>query len=257
MSARGETIGSILAEARRSAGLTVGQLSARTRIREALIYGIERDDFAVCGGDFYARGHIRSIAKALGLDPDAMAQRYDESLGGEPPSVRAARVFQADNPIKLRERRSPNWSMALGVALAIVVVFGVVRVMGGDGERRASDVRPASVPAGQQADPRRTSSPAPRPGGAVAIPKRGDVVEIRMKARESSFVRVQDSKGKRLFNGTLKAGKTSTWKARKQVKVTIGNAGAVSLEVNGKDLGTLGRDGETVRRTFGPADPAR
>ena len=56
------SIGDTLAEARRQAGLTITQVSQQTRIRESIIRGIEQGDFTTCGGDFYARGHIRSIA---------------------------------------------------------------------------------------------------------------------------------------------------------------------------------------------------
>ena len=52
-------MGEILAEARRRAGLTVTEVSERTRIRETIIRGIERDSYAECGGDFYARGEAR------------------------------------------------------------------------------------------------------------------------------------------------------------------------------------------------------
>src|SRR5256885_9561289 len=65
----GVSIGESLAEARRQAGLTVGQVSHQTRIRESIIRDIEQDDFSACGGDFYARGHIRSIAAVVGTDP--------------------------------------------------------------------------------------------------------------------------------------------------------------------------------------------
>ena len=64
------SIGDALAQARSQAGLTVAQVSERTRIRETIIRGIEHDDFSACGGDFYARGHIRSIARAVGTDPE-------------------------------------------------------------------------------------------------------------------------------------------------------------------------------------------
>ncbi|GLW08519.1 membrane protein [Microtetraspora sp. NBRC 13810] len=247
MNVRSEGIGATLAEARRAAGLTVSQLSARTRIREALIYAIERDDLSQCGGDFYARGHVRNIAKAVGLDPDATVARYDEIQGGVPGPVRAAKVFQADNPIKLRERRSPNWSMALLVALAIVVIFGIVRVMGGEGERSA-DVRqrPGAPSAGQSAPPR----PA-----AAAPAGQASMVEVSVRTTAPSWLRVVDAKGRRLFTGTLPAGKTSTWKARDKVRIVIGNAGGVTLKVNGKDLGVPGAPGETVRRSFGPGAP--
>ena len=116
------SIGDTLAEARRRAGLTVGQVSQQTRIRETIIRGIESGDFSACGGDFYARGHIRSIARALGIDPDPLIMEYDAAHGA-PQAIRAADVFQPSTPIKLRERRSLNWSVAMVAALAVIVGF--------------------------------------------------------------------------------------------------------------------------------------
>ena len=58
------SIGDTLAEARHQAGLTTMQVSQQTRIRESIVRAIEQGDFSPCGGDFYARGHIRSIAAA-------------------------------------------------------------------------------------------------------------------------------------------------------------------------------------------------
>ena len=49
-------IGGALAEARTEAGMTVTQVSDRTRIREKIIRDIEHDDYSACGGDYYARG---------------------------------------------------------------------------------------------------------------------------------------------------------------------------------------------------------
>ena len=85
------SIGEALAEARREAGLTVAQVSQRTRIRQTIIRGIEGDDYSVCGGDFYARGHIRSIAKVVAADPGPLIKEFDTThrapgaaLGDEP-----------------------------------------------------------------------------------------------------------------------------------------------------------------------------
>ena len=63
------SIGEDLAQARCRAGLSVTEVSRRTRIRETIICGIEHDDYSACGGDFYARGHIRAIATAVGPIP--------------------------------------------------------------------------------------------------------------------------------------------------------------------------------------------
>ena len=61
-------VGPELAAARTRLGLTVDQLAERTRIRPHVIESIEVDDFAPCGGDFYARGHLRTLARVLGVD---------------------------------------------------------------------------------------------------------------------------------------------------------------------------------------------
>jgi cytoskeletal protein RodZ len=73
------SFGQALAAPRHRAGLTITQVSQRTRIRETTVGGIERDDFSACGGDFYARGQIRAIARAAGADPEPLVREYGSS----------------------------------------------------------------------------------------------------------------------------------------------------------------------------------
>jgi transcriptional regulator with XRE-family HTH domain len=72
------TVGEALTEARYRAGLTVAELSERTRIREAVISSIEQDDYEACGGDLYVRGYVRAIAGAIGVDAQPLIRAYDE-----------------------------------------------------------------------------------------------------------------------------------------------------------------------------------
>ena len=71
------TVGETLVRARRDAGLSIAEISIRTRIRQSIIDGIEHDDYSACGGDFYARGHIRAIAQALRVDAGPLIEAYD------------------------------------------------------------------------------------------------------------------------------------------------------------------------------------
>jgi transcriptional regulator with XRE-family HTH domain len=82
-------IGPALAEARTKAGMTIQDVSERTRIRGKLISDIERDDYSACGGDFYTRGHIRAIAKAVGTDPVPLIEQYDgkAAAAAAPPAL--------------------------------------------------------------------------------------------------------------------------------------------------------------------------
>ena len=70
-------IGETLAAARHQAGLTVADVSERTRIRPTIIRAIEDNDYTSCGGDFYARGNIRDMARVIGIDPEPLIREYD------------------------------------------------------------------------------------------------------------------------------------------------------------------------------------
>ncbi|WP_026128305.1 RodZ domain-containing protein [Nocardiopsis halophila] len=80
------TIGQIIAAARDRAGYSIQELSARTYIRESVLEGIERDDFGPCGGDFYARGHIKSVCRELGVASADLVERFDAEYASGAPS---------------------------------------------------------------------------------------------------------------------------------------------------------------------------
>ncbi|HEY7263186.1 MAG TPA: helix-turn-helix domain-containing protein [Trebonia sp.] len=73
------SVGEELAEARSRAGLSVDQLSERTRIRKAVIRSIESDDFDACGGDLFVRGYVRALASAVGVDPRPLIREYNRA----------------------------------------------------------------------------------------------------------------------------------------------------------------------------------
>ena len=67
-------------DAREWLGMSVDELADRTRIRPYVIESIEVGDFSPCGGDFYARGHLRMLAGVLGIDPAPILSSYDAHL---------------------------------------------------------------------------------------------------------------------------------------------------------------------------------
>jgi Helix-turn-helix domain len=71
------TVGQTLTKARSQAGLSVDELSERTRIRGTVIRSIEQDDYAACGGDLYVHGYVRALAGAVGIDAQPLIREYD------------------------------------------------------------------------------------------------------------------------------------------------------------------------------------
>lgn len=227
------SIGDTLAQARRQADLTVTQVSQRTCIRETIIRGIERGDYSACGGDFYARGHIRSIARAVGLDPEPLVREYDQTQGAPQP-ITAADVFEPATPIKIRERRRPNWSAALIVALAAVVGFVVYHEVSAHSGTSHSPPA-ASLSAGSH--PRATPTPTPHatPRATPAVLPYANEVVITLKANQACWVQLKTASGTQVYEGIVKAGATMRWTERQAVTLRLGNPGGVTLTVNGKN----------------------
>jgi hypothetical protein len=127
---RGVRVGEALAEARVQAGLTVAEVSQRTRIKEPIIRGIEDDDYSACGGDFYARGNIRSIAKAVGADPEPLISEYD--VAHRAPGVLSA--VSLDELLARGQapgRRRRGWAAVLGLALIAALGLAGYKVLAG------------------------------------------------------------------------------------------------------------------------------
>jgi hypothetical protein len=82
-------------------------------------------------------------------------------------------------------------------------------------------------------------------------------VDVRLTAVAGpSWVSVTNGGGKLLFRGLVPRGKARTFTDKTRVRMTIGNAGAVTLVVNGRSLGAPGKAGTVARVDFGPGDPA-
>ncbi|GAA1813069.1 helix-turn-helix domain-containing protein [Actinomadura chokoriensis] len=244
------SIGETLAEERQRAGLSVTQVSLQTRIRETVIRGMEADDFSLCGGNFYARGHIRSISRVIGIDPEPLVAEFDAAHGGAPQPVSAVSAFEPEQPVAFRERKAPNWSAAMALALALVVIYGVVQVVGHDGGR---EQRTAQQVAGTPAPP--SPKPSASQSGAPVAEAPRTKVEVRVEAKRTTWLNVMGDQGRTLFIGTLHKGEEKDFSAKKKVKLVIGVGGSVNLTVNGKDIGSPGKGKGVQRLSFDRQDP--
>jgi cytoskeletal protein RodZ len=240
------SIGDTLAAARSQAGLTITQVSQRTCIRETIIREIERGDYSACGGDFYARGHIRSIARAVGADPDSLVREFDAAHGA-PRAITAADVFEPSTPLKLRERRRPNWSAAMAVALALIAGFVIYQAW------PSSGIPVAAQGAGRPVL-RHHASPRPTPARHYRPAAAREVV-IHLTAIQDCWVQLSTAAGKTIFSGTIYGGTGKRWVEHRAVSLRLGNPGGIALTVNGKHLGSPGNSGQPVTLSFGPGRP--
>ena len=286
------SIGQALATARHDAGLSVEQVSDRTRIRRTLIVAIEVDDFSRCGGDFYARGHLRAIATAVGIEAGPLLAQLDATTVGLTPPPRASAVFEAER-VSRRERRSPNWSAVMAAALVAVIGIAGWQIISSGTDSRAIETvagaPPQATPApSQPGEPNGAAADAPLsplpdaaggpgavepdPPGALAPPgappgavqpgivaaaPRTTVQVAVAAATAASWISVTDSTDSTVFSGTIGLGEVLTYSDPRRLRLVMGNAGGLSLTVNGVLVGTPGAPGQVVRQEFGLADPVQ
>jgi cytoskeletal protein RodZ len=254
-------VGRALQQARIEAGLTVDDVSSATRVRIAIVHAIEADDFAPCGGDVYARGHIRTLARAVHLDPAPLIAQYDAEHGGRPAPTPAAPLFEAE---RIRpERRGPNWTAAMVAAIVVVIGFvGFTAFKGGDGDSDAkSQVAEGTTPAaGTSPSPTPTkdkpAAPTPEPSDSAIAAAPQDKVTVQVSAPNGrSWISAKDHNGRMLFDGLLKKGESKTFQDSSKINLILGDAGAIELYVNGKKIEDNFKPGQVQRLTYTKGDP--
>ncbi len=233
------SVGSSLQEMRKSAGLSVEQLAARTRIPASVIEDLERDNFSTCGGPTYARGHIRTIARICGVGDSEVLIAFESQTISLSKSIRDLLNDNSATPVA-KERKPISWKALSGVAAGVAAfgIFGALIFSTSSGSPEEQNVVTNSTNSNQT-------------NGAVAAVKNG--VEVVLTGVNGlSWVAINDSTGATQFSGRIRQGETRTFSDNQLLYLVIGNAGAVSLTVNGEELGVPGRVGEVVRLEFGP-----
>ncbi|MCU1677428.1 MAG: hypothetical protein JWM93_2186 [Frankiales bacterium] len=264
------SVGQSLAAARADSGLTIEALASATRIRATLLRAIEADDFSLCGGDVYARGHIRSMARVLGVDPAPLLAEFDVVHPRETIDHTVEAIGAEWRPVT-RERSRPAWGAAMIAAVLLgicaVVVIGLLNpakpgsvvakptptVTTGGGSTPAPTL---SVSASATA-PTPTATLPPTPSESTTDIAKAPVNGVNLRLRVTGaqcWVSVTDSTGKQTA-ATLRRGDVRDFKDDKELRLTIGNAGALTIVYNGKELPPLGKNGAVVHRTFTPTEP--
>ncbi|MGP3943151.1 helix-turn-helix domain-containing protein [Streptomyces sp. 6N106] len=255
------SIGRALQQARISAGLTVEEVSSSTRVRTPIVRGIEQDDFSRCGGDVYARGHIRVLARAVGCDPESLIAQFDAEHGGRPAPTAPAPLFEAE---RIRpEPRRPNWTAAMVAAIVAVVGFvGFTLFRGGNGDGStvaddtASPKPSASAPTNSAAPSKPATPNKPNPSDSAIAGVPADKVTVKLTADGGqSWISAQDHNGRLIEEGVLREGDSKTFSDSRRIDLVLGNAGAIKLFVNGKEVKNVGTSGAVQRLSYTKGDP--
>ncbi|WP_327359104.1 helix-turn-helix domain-containing protein [Streptomyces sp. NBC_01304] len=253
------SVGRALQEARIDAGLTVDEVSTATRVRIPIVHAIEQDDFSRCGGDVYARGHIRTIARAVGIDPAPLIERFDAEHGGRPAPTPAAPLFEAE---RIRpEPRRPNWTAAMVAAIVAVIGFVGFTLFKGDDQGTKNPVAEGTPtaqsgkPSPDKPTPTKPGDQKPDPGNsAIAGAPKGKVTVLITADEGRSWISAKDHNGRLMFDGLLEQGQSKSFTDKQRIDLVVGDAGAIKLFVNGKEVKDDFKPGQVERLSYTKGD---
>lgn len=253
-------IGDILRAEREKQNLTIGDVEKETSIRTLYIEAIENGEYDKLPGEVYLKGFVRNYANFLKLDANAILQQYMKDAHPEQAAA-AATAVQDDEPVQRNSMQAParseesfhmeddfktrvkesrrsqgSKSIFLGILAVVCVLGGAYFFFSGDSPSDATGKPPVKPQQTQQAS-------------NSASEQKFDDVELSAKFSDRCWTKVE-ADGKTVFEGTIEKGKSMSWKAQDKIQLTAGNANAVQVTYNGKDMGTLGAKGQVAEKIY-------
>lgn len=251
------SLGSVIRQARIDAGLSVDDLSERTSIRAGLLKEIESDDFTKCGGETYARGHLRNIAPHIKMDSQLLLELFENEQSMQP---RRIQEMLAENNVMTNpvDKKTVSWKTLAGISLSTLALLAAVQIIISNSKTTtvtnpevvASETATAQPSVTAEAQPTQTS--AATPTVARETYSSGTGVSVSVTAvRGNSWLFVSDSNGTTLYSGQVRNGQKLNFSATTRISLKAGNAGAVDVSVNGKAAQQIGVEGQVVSLTYG------
>jgi cytoskeletal protein RodZ len=241
--------GEILKNARIEKGLSLEDVEKEIKIRPFYLRTLEEEDYSALPGTTYARGFLRTYSKFLGLDSDKIIQMFNADFQNEEVEEEEKKEkHKILSPIP----NSTVWfrpvvlvTMAL---VAVGLVVGITYVTKIKDRTKVADFTPAPLPASPEISKNLTpegTNNSTSQQGTDAINKDGLVAELTFK--EDCWLQVKVD-GKTVLDGYTVQGATQTLQGKDRIEfVTVGNAGALTIKVNGTQLAPLGSSQEVVR----------
>ena len=236
------SLGEFLQGARESAGLSIDELAERTSIRAGLLREIEKNNFVHCGGDTYARGHLRNIAPIISVDAQTLIDLYNNEHSSE---IRKIHDMLVENNVARipTERKTISWK---SLAIASIVILAAVA----GGQIIISNSKTTVIPTATATPSAEPSPTASKTQSTEVIPSATGELTLTISAvRGNSNIDVVVD-GKHLYKGPLFQGDTKNFNAPSSISVYLSNAGDLDLTLNGEKIAPLGARNEEIRKTF-------
>lgn len=261
-----DLLGEFLRRKREEKGKTLEEVAEATKININYLQALEKDNFSSLPGEVFIKGFLRHYSRYLGIDEQEVLKKYEEEKGEvQAPSKLNTKFYVPEEEVK--KITFKNWLIPAGIVILLFIIF-VPRIKEKPPEPETLYTQetfqeqpttqgieqPSQEPLLDTAKPNlvRPKPPAHKGTGAVVEEKtipaspEESLLVLNILAKETSWVLayIDDNQIKDVL---LQPGERISWKATKQFLLTLGNAGGVDLEFNGKPLEPFGPSGVVIK----------
>lgn len=225
-----------LRAARQRAGLTIDDISVRTKIKPTMLIALERGAFEELPGEFFARAFLSTYARELKLPADEILAAYDAQRAGPAESPVAVVAVSPETNERSGKFRIPAPASLWPITALVVAILVIVLLM----NRAPSEPDPDGTAAEEAVG---TSGGMETPAAAAAPAAAPETLTIEIRPRRPLWV-TAFADGERVLFRTLGPGERVVVDARQELRFRLGDAGAFEYTLNGRPATPPGRDGE-------------
>ncbi len=275
-------IGAELRKIRQHLDLSIEDIERQTHLRVHHIQIMEEGNFDRLASPVQGRGLLQVYASFLGLNTEALLLRYADALQAQLAARQDKRPKKRLGELRQAGGKSYSWlwsaeflvMVLLSVGTIAFILWGLSSVM-----RTRASLPPTPTPfsvaeallaleeqplvTATELPPTPTAT-LPLEGFAVnpaateanlqtgneTIPAAGQV-QVILSAQQRAWLRVLVD-GKELYNGRISPGGIFEYNGEEKIEIQTGNAAALKVIYNQRDLGVLGGVGEVITLVFTP-----
>jgi cytoskeletal protein RodZ len=239
------SLGALITKSRTDARLSIEDLAKVTNIPSTLLRDMENNNFAKCGGETYARGHLRNMAAKLGVDERIFLELFENEVTAPAKPIREL-LNENNVTMPYQEPKRISWKVLAAGSAAVLVLFAGAQIffLNSDNSNVPEIIVTTST------TPSNSASESAAPSVAASPETTGGVTVELAATRGTTWLYATNENGEVLFSGKVRQGTSKTFSEAAQVNLRVGNAGGVDISVNGKDVGSVGADREVVNLTY-------
>ncbi|ACL69638.1 helix-turn-helix domain-containing protein [Halothermothrix orenii] len=251
------SIGSKLKEARNKSGLSLEEISKKTKIRVRYLKALENDNYDIIPGEVYVKAFLKGYSNQVGLNGDAIVKEYLNMLEEQARKER-------EEALKEQEKNSSSFNLNIdkkvrniiivslvGLLLIFVIIFNVFSNNSNhlpDTEAEQTMTQSADIDELEGIDNKPDINKNNEDTKQSSVEKQEKDVrlkEIELIARDRSWINIKID-GRSVYQGFIEKGETMKFSGEEEVELKIGNAAGITMKKDGVLLGPWGGKGEVI-----------